>query len=119
MRPGRIGPVGRDRLVHGGMVGGELGGDEAQPGEQGDYVDGEGAVEREAPAPVDEVGFIEVDQEDVDNAVASLEQHREYLAALPGHPAPEEMIPAVLRQGGEAGGVELGLAVAAYQLRQD
>lgn len=62
---------------------------------------------------------IEVDQEDVDNAVASLEHHREYLAALPDHPAPAEMIPAALRQGGEAGGVELGLAVAAYQLRQD
>ncbi|MGD7731431.1 PIG-L deacetylase family protein [Propionibacteriaceae bacterium G57] len=60
---------------------------------------------------------IAVQQQHVDKAVASLECHREYLAAIPGHPAPAEFLPEVLRDGGRSGGVEYGLAVKAFKLR--
>lgn len=62
---------------------------------------------------------VELDQDDVSAAVESLRCHREYLASLPGHPAPEELLPELLRAGGAAGGTEFGLAVKAYQLVPD
>lgn len=62
---------------------------------------------------------IPVDQTDVDASVASLNCHREYLAALPGHPVPDVFLPQVLKQQGAAGGVEYGLAIKAHQLVAD
>ncbi|MGD8213834.1 PIG-L deacetylase family protein [Aestuariimicrobium sp. Y1814] len=68
---------------------------------------------------VEPTHVVPVDQVDVDASVASLNCHREYLAAIPGHPAPAEFIPEMLRQGGAAGGVEYGVALRAYQLIGD
>ena len=62
---------------------------------------------------------VPVDQRDVDAAVASLECHGEYLAAIPGHPAPATFIPEMLQQQGTAGGVSHGVAFKAYQLIRD
>ena len=62
---------------------------------------------------------IEVDQVDVDAAVRSLEAHREYLAQLPNHPAPNQMIPDLLAEGGKAAGVEHAVVVRALELRPE
>ena len=45
---------------------------------------------------------VPVSQNHVEAAVASLQSHAAYLADLPGHPAPAEFIPGILRHGGEA-----------------
>ncbi|BAU95464.1 LmbE family protein [Corynebacterium suranareeae] len=48
---------------------------------------------------------MELSKESVDAGVASLQAHKEYLAALPDHPKPEEFIPAALSiEGGYAAG---------------
>ena len=49
-------------------------------------------------------------------SVASLECHKAYLADLPGHPAPGEFIPEMLRGGGQASGVEHAVLFRAYDL---
>ncbi|GAA3603110.1 PIG-L family deacetylase [Marihabitans asiaticum] len=59
---------------------------------------------------------VEVQARDVESSVASLSCHEAYLAALPGHPAPEEFIPEILRQGGEALGVERAVTFRAYRM---
>lgn len=53
----------------------------------------------------------------VARAVKSLEAHKEYLAALPGHPKPSEFIPEMLAGAGKAAGVDHALAVKAFDLR--
>lgn len=60
---------------------------------------------------------VAVSQDAVDKAVASLQCHEAYLAALPHHPAPADFIPGMLRQGGEAMGTEFGVALQAWDLR--
>ncbi|WP_374929485.1 PIG-L deacetylase family protein [Kytococcus sedentarius] len=59
---------------------------------------------------------IEVGAHDVAAAVASLEQHEAYLAALPNHPVPAEFIPQILAGGGGRAGVEAGLPVRAFKV---
>lgn len=59
---------------------------------------------------------IEVSEENLEAAVASLECHRQYLAALSEHPAPREMITGTTRGTGRAAGVEYALGVAVYRL---
>lgn len=49
---------------------------------------------------------VAVGEQDVAAAVRSLAAHQAYLADLPDHPAPAEFVPMLLRQGGEAMGVE-------------
>ena len=49
--------------------------------------------------------FVEVSENAVEQAVASLSAHREYLADLPDHPAPKDFIPEMLAAQGKAAGV--------------
>ena len=60
---------------------------------------------------------VEVSPDDADRAVASLEAHEAYLADLPWHPAPRDMISGILREQGEAAGVPLAVGFAAHRLR--
>lgn len=48
--------------------------------------------------------------------IASLRSHQAYLAYLPNHPKPEEFIPEILRQGGEASGHEFAVTLRATRL---
>lgn len=59
---------------------------------------------------------VAVSSEAVSAAVASLRCHEAYLADLPGHPVPEEFIPAILAQGGQAMGVDHAVLFKAYDL---
>ena len=59
---------------------------------------------------------IEVSAASLDLGVSSLEAHREYLAALPDHAAPRDLITEILRGGGEAAGVPYALPIHAYAL---
>lgn len=59
---------------------------------------------------------IAVTEEAVAAAVASLDSHEEYLAALPGHPVPSQFIPELLADGGRAAGVPAAFLVRAYDL---
>ncbi len=52
----------------------------------------------------------------VEKGIASLEAHKVYLAALPGHPEPRKMISGFLGQGGEAVGVDHALTVRAIRM---
>ncbi|MFT3889714.1 MAG: PIG-L deacetylase family protein [Arachnia sp.] len=61
--------------------------------------------------------FVELDAAAESRAVASLTAHEAYLADLPWHPAPADLISGTLRQQGEAAGVERALAVAAHRLK--
>ena len=58
-----------------------------------------------------------VTPESLDRAVKSLEAHEEYLAAIPGHPAPAEFIPPMLEGGGKALGVDHAVLFRAFDLR--
>lgn len=49
---------------------------------------------------------VDVSGEPLQRAVASLEAHEQYLAALPDHPAPEVAIPAMTEGAGRAAGVD-------------
>ncbi|HOQ52454.1 MAG TPA: PIG-L family deacetylase [Micropruina sp.] len=60
---------------------------------------------------------VAVSDASVQRAVKSLEQHEEYLAAIPEHPKPAEFIPEMLAGGGKAMGVEHAFVVKAYDLR--
>lgn len=60
---------------------------------------------------------VEVSQADTDAAVASLSAHRAYLADLPEHPAPGELVPAVLSAAGQRLGTRYAAAFRAYRLR--
>ncbi|OMH37084.1 PIG-L deacetylase family protein [Tersicoccus sp. Bi-70] len=57
-----------------------------------------------------------VDEEAVQASVASLRSHEAYLAHVTGHPAPEEFIPAMLRQGGEAFGSDHAVLFRVHDL---
>ncbi|WP_347350633.1 PIG-L deacetylase family protein [Intrasporangium sp.] len=59
---------------------------------------------------------IELGADAVEKAVASLEAHEVYLAALPDHPAPRELVTGVVTQGGAAAGVERALGVRAIRM---
>jgi hypothetical protein len=49
--------------------------------------------------------------------VASLEAHAAYLAALPDHPAPAQIVPMFTRMGGKAMGVEHAVLFRAHDLQ--
>lgn len=59
---------------------------------------------------------IELSEQNLEAAVASLECHRQYLAALGDHPAPREMITELTRDAGRAAGVGYALGVRVYPL---
>src|SRR5699024_3923322 len=56
--------------------------------------------------------YVEVSQNAVEQAVASLSAHREYLADLPDHPAPKDFIPEMLAAQGKAAGVPYAMGFA-------
>jgi hypothetical protein len=49
--------------------------------------------------------IVDVSGEPLERGIASLEAHAEYLAAIPGHPAPRAMISASTAMQGKAMGV--------------
>lgn len=57
-----------------------------------------------------------VDAEAVDASVRSLQAHAAYLAALPGHPKPEDFIPQTLAAGGAAAGCEYAVTFRVFDL---
>ncbi|HEX7716916.1 MAG TPA: PIG-L deacetylase family protein [Marmoricola sp.] len=57
---------------------------------------------------------VDVSGEPLARGVASLEAHREYLAAIPGHPKPADFIPGIAAMGGEALGVEHAVLFRAW-----
>lgn len=59
---------------------------------------------------------MEVDDEAVAAAVASLESHEAYLADLPDHPTPAEFIPRILRAGGESLGADYAVTFRVFDL---
>ncbi|MDN5794292.1 MAG: PIG-L family deacetylase [Intrasporangium sp.] len=59
---------------------------------------------------------IELGGDAVEKAVASLEAHEAYLAALPGHPEPRELVTGIVTGGGEAAGVDRALGVRAIRM---
>ena len=60
---------------------------------------------------------VDVTGEPLRRGVASLEAHTAYLAALPGHPAPAELIPMFTAMSGKAMGVEHAVLFRAYDLQ--
>jgi LmbE family N-acetylglucosaminyl deacetylase len=59
---------------------------------------------------------IALSADSVEKGIASLRAHEVYLAALPEHPEPREMITGIVEQGGEAAGVERALTVRAIRM---
>nr|WP_231114851.1 PIG-L deacetylase family protein [Lentzea aerocolonigenes] len=59
---------------------------------------------------------VDVSGEPLRRGVASLEAHAAYLAAIPGHPAPADFIPAIAAMGGQAMGVEHAVLFRARDL---
>lgn len=57
-----------------------------------------------------------VSAEHVEAAVDSLRDHEAYLAHVEGHPLPEELIPEVLRAGGEVAGSEHAVVLRVFTL---
>lgn len=57
-----------------------------------------------------------VTRTDVDAGVASLAAHKAYLSDLAGHPAPAELVPQILRSGGQALGVEFAVTFRVFSL---
>lgn len=60
---------------------------------------------------------VDVTGEPLRRGVASLEAHAGYLAALPGHPAPSDMIPMFAAMGGKAMGVEHAMLFQVHDLQ--
>lgn len=60
---------------------------------------------------------VDVTGEPLRRGIASLEAHGGYLAALPGHPAPKDLIPMLTRPNGKAMGVEHAILFAAHDLQ--
>lgn len=60
---------------------------------------------------------VDVTGEPLRRGIASLEAHAGYLAALPGHPAPADLIPMFASMGGKAMGVEHAVLFRAYDLQ--
>ncbi len=57
---------------------------------------------------------VPVSEDDVAKSVASLYCHKAYLAHVVGHPEPSEFIPAALRGGGEAAGVDHAVTLRVF-----
>ncbi|MFV0452713.1 MAG: PIG-L deacetylase family protein [Propioniciclava sp.] len=60
---------------------------------------------------------VPVSEAHVAAAVASLSEHRAYLADLPDHPAPEDFLPPSLKAQGELTGTPYGFCLQAVKLR--
>lgn len=60
---------------------------------------------------------VDVTGEPLQAGVRSLEAHAEYLAGLPGHPAPRDMLPMIAGLQGRAMGVEHAVLFRAYDLQ--
>lgn len=60
---------------------------------------------------------VDVSGEPLERGIASLEQHAEYLADLPDHPAPRELITGVTAEPGQALGVDSAMPFRAHRLR--
>lgn len=60
---------------------------------------------------------VDITGEPLRRGIASLEAHAEYLAALPGHPAPAEFIPMLAAKAGKLIGVEHAMLFKAYDLQ--
>lgn len=60
---------------------------------------------------------VAVDGAALQAGIASLEAHAEYLAGLPGHPAPKDMLPMIASMQGRAMGVEHAVLFRAYDLQ--
>lgn len=54
--------------------------------------------------------YVAIAASEVQQAVASLAAHREYLADIPDHPAPADFIPGMLKDMGQAAGVDTAMA---------
>ncbi|WP_029088027.1 PIG-L deacetylase family protein [Brevibacterium album] len=61
---------------------------------------------------------VEVGEDAVGRAVASLEAHEAYLADLPWHPAPADFIPDILTEMGKAAGVPYAVGFDAHRLKE-
>ena len=61
--------------------------------------------------------FVEVSDEGVERAVASLAAHEAYLADIPWHAAPEDFVPQMLSGTGARAGVNHAMGFAASELR--
>ncbi|HMR50629.1 MAG TPA: PIG-L family deacetylase [Arachnia sp.] len=61
--------------------------------------------------------YVELDAEAERRGVESLTAHKAYLADLPWHPAPSELIPGALKQMGGQAGVDHAVTLAALRLR--
>lgn len=61
--------------------------------------------------------YVEIDERAAAAAVSSLAAHRAYLADLPWHPTPEDLVTGVLTGTGEAAGVPRAVAFALHMLR--
>ena len=68
-------------------------------------------------APGSATHGVEVTGEPLRRGVASLEAHAAYLAALPDHPAPEDIIPKFAAMSGKAMGVEHAVLFRARDLQ--
>jgi LmbE family N-acetylglucosaminyl deacetylase len=60
---------------------------------------------------------VDVSGEPLRRGVASLEAHAQYLAAIPGHPAPADFIPMIGKMNGKAMGVEHAVLFRAHDLQ--
>ena len=60
---------------------------------------------------------VEVTADALRAGIASLEAHAQYLAGLPGHPAPRDMLPRIASVHGRAMGVEHAVLFRAYDLQ--
>ena len=60
---------------------------------------------------------VDITGEPLRRGIASLEAHAAYLAALPGHPAPGDMIPKFTARSGKAMGVQHAVLFRAHDLQ--
>jgi len=60
---------------------------------------------------------VDVTGEPVERGIASLEAHKQYLAALPGHPAPRQMITGFTAWQGKAMGVPHAVLLRAWDIQ--
>lgn len=60
--------------------------------------------------------YVDVAGEPLEKGIASLEAHEQYLAALPDHPAPRDMLTQVATATGESAGTERAIAFRAYRM---
>jgi LmbE family N-acetylglucosaminyl deacetylase len=60
---------------------------------------------------------VDVTGEPLDRGIASLEAHGQYLAGIPGHPAPRTLVPELTALGGRAMGVDHAVLFRAWDLQ--